>query len=93
MPTDAEFATSNGWPIGWQTPNTQIEAVLSRLPSTNLPSPDGKRYLDASYDVIAELLQAQGYTETEINTNRNQKNVSLNVCSSLLIARELTLLG
>lgn len=75
LPTDAEFSTSNGWPSGWQTPNTQINAVTARLPSTNTPSPDGKRYLDESYSVIGQLLKAQGYSETEINTNRNQKDV------------------
>lgn len=82
MPTDAEFATTNGWPSGWQTPNTQINAVLARLPSTNLPSPDGIRYLDAAYNVVAQVLAAQGYAATEINSNRNQKDVSLILQSS-----------
>lgn len=75
FPTDAEFATTNGWPSGWQTPNTQISAVQARLPSTNTPSADGVRYLDQSYTVVSQMLAAQGYAATEINTNRNQKNV------------------
>lgn len=75
FPTDAEFATTNGWPSGWQTPNTQISAVQARLPSTNLPSADGVRYLDESYTVVSQILAAQGYSATDINTNRNQKDV------------------
>lgn len=55
----------------------------ARLPSTNNPSPDGVHYLDGAYSVVGQLLKAQGYTELDINTNRNDKNVSIQ-CSVTL---------
>ncbi|KAF8307890.1 cellobiose dehydrogenase [Clavulina sp. PMI_390] len=74
MPTDAEFDTSNGWQAGWQTPNTQISAVLARLPSTNLPSVDGVRYYDESYNITSQFLAKQGYQALDANSARNQKD-------------------
>ncbi|KAF8596986.1 hypothetical protein BDV93DRAFT_527730 [Ceratobasidium sp. AG-I] len=73
-PTDAEFDTSNGWPSGWQTPNTYVEKLKARLPSTDTPSTDGKRYLTQVYDVVKSLLDKQSYTAVTINNNVNQKN-------------------
>lgn len=73
-PTDAEFATSNGWPSGWQTPNAYVEKVKARLPSTDTPSTDGKRYLDQVYDVVKSLLDKQNYSGITINSNANAKD-------------------
>ncbi|KAG8697384.1 hypothetical protein FRC08_006563 [Ceratobasidium sp. 394] len=73
-PTDAEFATSNGWPSGWQTPSDYIAKVKARLPSTDTPSTDGKRYLTQVYDVTKAILTKQGYQETTINNNPNAKD-------------------
>ncbi|KAG8687354.1 hypothetical protein FRC12_017219 [Ceratobasidium sp. 428] len=73
-PTDAEFATSNGWPSGWQSLNTYLPKVTARLPSTDTPSTDGKRYLTQVYDVVKTLLTKQGYQETTINSNPNAKD-------------------
>lgn len=73
-PTDAEFATSNGWPSGWQTPSDYVTKVQTRLPSTDTPSTDGKRYLTQVYDVVKSLLSKQNYSEITINSNRNSKD-------------------
>ncbi|KAG8745775.1 hypothetical protein FRC10_007036 [Ceratobasidium sp. 414] len=73
-PTDAEFATTNGWPTGWQTPGDYINKVKTRLPSTDTPSTDGKRYLTQVYNVTKSLLSLQNYQETTINNNPNAKD-------------------
>ncbi|KDN51286.1 hypothetical protein RSAG8_00915, partial [Rhizoctonia solani AG-8 WAC10335] len=73
-PTDAEWATSNGWPSGWQTPNTALSKVKARLPATDTPSTDGKRYLPQVYDVVKSLLDKQNYSATTINNNPNAKD-------------------
>ena len=51
-PPDADFATSNGWPSGWQAPQTAYNALKARLPSTETPSPDGQLYLTQVYTVV-----------------------------------------
>ncbi|CEL59822.1 Cellobiose dehydrogenase OS=Phanerochaete chrysosporium GN=CDH-1 PE=1 SV=1 [Rhizoctonia solani AG-1 IB] len=73
-PTDAEWATSNGWPSGWQTPNSALEKVKARLPATDTPSTDGKRYLGQVYDVVKSILDKQNYSATTINNNVNAKD-------------------
>ncbi|QRV98090.1 GMC oxidoreductase [Ceratobasidium sp. AG-Ba] len=73
-PTDVEFATSNGWPSGWQSVSTYLSKVTARLPSTDTPSTDGKRYLTQAYDVVKSVLSKQNYQETTINSNPNAKN-------------------
>ncbi|CAE6451933.1 unnamed protein product [Rhizoctonia solani] len=73
-PTDAEWATSNGWPSGWQTPNAALNKVKARLPSTDTPSTDGKRYLTQVYDIVKLILDKQNYSAVTINENRNSKD-------------------
>ncbi|KAF8605228.1 cellobiose dehydrogenase [Ceratobasidium sp. AG-I] len=73
-PTDAEFDTSNGWPSGWQTPGAYVDKVKARLPSTDTPSTDGKRYLTQVYDVVKSLLDKQNYSGITINSNANAKD-------------------
>ncbi|KAG8746293.1 hypothetical protein FRC11_012797 [Ceratobasidium sp. 423] len=73
-PTDAEWATSNGWPSGWKTPNTALNKVKARLPSTDTPSTDGKRYLAQVYDVVKSILDKQNYSAITVNENRNSKD-------------------
>ncbi|CAE6481722.1 unnamed protein product [Rhizoctonia solani] len=73
-PTDAEWATSNGWPKGWQTPNTALNKVKTRLPSTDTPSRDGKRYSTEVHDVVKSILDKQGYSGLTIDDNRNSKD-------------------
>lgn len=73
-PPDADFATDNGWPSGWQTPNDAYAKLKARLPSTQTPSPDGKLYLTQVYDVVSKMLSARNFQSTVINDNPNAKN-------------------
>lgn len=74
FPTAAEFATSNGWPSNWTNHYPYTAKLKARLPSTDIPSPDGKRYLEQVYDVVSPLLQGQGYTNITINDNPDFKD-------------------
>ena len=47
--------------------------MSARLPSTDQPSTDGKRYLEQSSTVMGQLLNSQGYTQTTINDNPGSK--------------------
>ncbi|KAF8596985.1 cellobiose dehydrogenase [Ceratobasidium sp. AG-I] len=73
-PTDAEFDTANGWPSGWQTPSAYVAKLKARLPSTDTPSTDGKRYLTQVYDVVKSILDKQSYTAVTINSNVDAKD-------------------
>lgn len=64
-PPDVDFATSSGWPSGWQTPTAANAALQARLPSTQTPSPDGKQYLTQVYDVVSQLLGKRGFSASE----------------------------
>lgn len=48
--------------------------MSSRLPSTDAPSTDGKRYLEQSFDVAQQLLNGQGYRQITINSDTNSKD-------------------
>lgn len=73
-PPDADFASDNGWPSGWQTPNDAYAKLKARLPSTQTPSPDGKLYLTQVYDVVSKMLNARNFQPIVINDNPNSKN-------------------
>jgi len=73
-PPDSDFATANGWPSGWQSHSTYTNKLKARLPSTDAPSTDGKRYLEQSFNVTAKLLGYQGYRQVTINDNPNSKD-------------------
>ncbi|QRW24931.1 GMC oxidoreductase [Rhizoctonia solani] len=73
-PPDAEYSTSNGWPSGWQSVSTYVDKLKARLPSTDIPSKDGKRYLTQIHDVIKSLLDKQGYSELTVNNSPNTKD-------------------
>ncbi|KAF8610371.1 the flavin domain of cellobiose dehydrogenase [Ceratobasidium sp. AG-I] len=73
-PTDDDFATTNNWPPGWQKIAPYISKLQSRLPSTDNPSADGKRYLTQVYDVFKGVLDAQRYKSITINDQRNKKD-------------------
>ncbi|CUA75125.1 Cellobiose dehydrogenase [Rhizoctonia solani] len=73
-PQDEDFAMSNGWPVGWQDIAPYISKLHARLPSTDIPSADGKRYLTQVYDVFKGVLDAQGYRPSTINNQRNKKD-------------------
>lgn len=48
--------------------------MKARLPSTDHPSTDGKRYLEQSEAVAAKLLSPQGYRQITINDDPNSKD-------------------
>ncbi|CAE6450730.1 unnamed protein product [Rhizoctonia solani] len=73
-PRNEDFATSNGWPKGWQNVETYLTRVKARLPSNDIASADGKRYLTEVYDVFKGVLDAQGYKTATINNQRNKKD-------------------
>ncbi|KAH7340624.1 the flavin domain of cellobiose dehydrogenase [Rhizoctonia solani] len=73
-PQDEDFATTNNWPIGWQNVTPYIAKLHTRLPSTDVPSADGKRYLTQVYDIFKGVLDAQGYEPITINNQRNKKD-------------------
>ena len=73
-PPDIDFAPSNGWPSSWANHNPYTAKMIARLPSTDHPSTDGKRYLEEVYNVTAKLLGPQGYTPITINDNPNDKD-------------------
>ncbi|KAI0765073.1 cellobiose dehydrogenase [Fomes fomentarius] len=73
-PADADFTTANGWPSSWSNHSPYTDKLKARLPSTDHPSTDGKRYLEEAYDVAAQLLRGQGYSNITINDNPNSKD-------------------
>jgi len=50
----------NGWPASRSDHWPYTDHLTARLPSTNTPSPDGKRYFDQTFDIIEELLLPRG---------------------------------
>ncbi|KAL0571438.1 substrate-specific activator of APC-dependent proteolysis [Marasmius crinis-equi] len=73
-PADIDFATSQGWPASWANHNPYTAKMKARLPSTDHPSTDGKRYLEQVYDVVSKLLTGQNYQNITINDNPNAKD-------------------
>lgn len=73
-PADADFTTANGWPSSWSSHGPYTDKLKARLPSNDHPSTDGKRYLEEAYDVAAQLLRGQGYSNITINDNPNYKD-------------------
>ncbi|QRV99262.1 GMC oxidoreductase [Ceratobasidium sp. AG-Ba] len=73
-PPDSEYSTANGWPSGWQSISTYVDKLKSRIPSNDLPSTDGKRYLTEFHDILKSVLDKQGYSELTVNNSPNSKN-------------------
>ncbi|KZV74216.1 hypothetical protein PENSPDRAFT_710401 [Peniophora sp. CONT] len=74
LPADSDFSTGNGWPSGWQAHQTYTNKLVARLPSSDHPSTDGKRYLEQSYNVAEKLIRPMGFTNAAINDNPNFKD-------------------
>jgi len=74
LPTDSDFSQANGWPLSWGNHQPYTSALSARLPSTDHPSTDGKRYLEQSATVAALLLNPQGYRNLTINSSPNSKD-------------------
>ncbi|KAF9008074.1 hypothetical protein BDQ17DRAFT_1455887 [Cyathus striatus] len=73
-PADSDFSTANGWPSSWSNHNQYTNKLKARLPSTDKPSTDGKRYLMETADVVGKLLNGQGYSQITLNDNPNYKD-------------------
>ena len=73
-PADTDFASGNGWPSSWANHQPYTNKLKARLPSTDAPSTDGKRYLEQSFNVVQQLLKNQGYSQITINDNPNYKD-------------------
>ncbi|KAG6897590.1 hypothetical protein C0992_013266 [Termitomyces sp. T32_za158] len=73
VPPYSDFATSSGWPASWGNHLPYTNKMLARLPSTDAPSTDNKRYLEQSANVAAQLLNYQGYRQSTINDNPDDK--------------------
>ncbi|KAF9447344.1 hypothetical protein P691DRAFT_821966 [Macrolepiota fuliginosa MF-IS2] len=76
IPPDSDFSPYVGWPTSWGNHGPYTAKVKSRLPSTDHPSTDGKRYLEQVSTVVSQLLNAQGYTQITINDNPDFKDHS-----------------
>ncbi|EAU86798.2 cellobiose dehydrogenase [Coprinopsis cinerea okayama7 len=73
-PPDIDFSHTYGWPPSWQSHHQYTDKLKQRIPSTDAPSTDGKRYLMETFDVVEKLLRPQGYHQQTINNNPNQKD-------------------
>lgn len=74
IPTDDDFSTKNQWPSSWSDHAQYTSKLTARLPSTDAPSKDGQRYLEQSAEVVQQLLEPQGYSQTTINSNPDYKD-------------------
>jgi len=74
IPADMDFAASAGWPASWVNHNPWTAKMKARLPSTDHPSTDGKRYLEQTYDLGAKILNNANYQAITINDNPNFKD-------------------
>lgn len=73
-PPDSDFSTANGYPSSWTNHAQYTNKVFARIPGTDHPSTDGKRYSMQVYDLVGQLLKDQGYTNITINSNPNWKD-------------------
>ncbi|KAI0338409.1 cellobiose dehydrogenase [Trametopsis cervina] len=73
-PTTSDFSTASGWPSTWTNHQPYTSKVTARLPSTDHPSTDGKRYLEQTADLVGSLLKGQGYNQITINDNPDYKD-------------------
>jgi cellobiose dehydrogenase (acceptor) len=71
---DADFSTGLGWPSSWGNHAPYTAMMTARLPSTDHPSTDGKRYLEQTAVLAGQMLNTQGYSNITINNNPNQKD-------------------
>ncbi|CAK5262202.1 unnamed protein product [Mycena citricolor] len=73
LPSDPDFSTAAGWPQQWTNHQSYTAALKARLPPTDHPSTDGKRYLEQVYTVVSQLLKFQGYRNLTINDTPNDR--------------------
>ncbi|KAJ2927968.1 hypothetical protein H1R20_g9137, partial [Candolleomyces eurysporus] len=73
-PPDSDFSIANGWPRTWANHAPYTNKLKRRIPSTDHPSTDGKRYLMETYGVVEKILRPLGYRNLTINDNPNLKD-------------------
>ncbi|TFK65977.1 cellobiose dehydrogenase [Pluteus cervinus] len=74
LPPYSDFSPGAGWPNSWGNHAPWTEKLKQRLPSTDAPSTDGKRYLMQTFNVVSKLLSSQGYRQLTINDAPDQKD-------------------
>ncbi|KAJ7905042.1 cellobiose dehydrogenase [Mycena leptocephala] len=74
LPSDSDFSTTVGWPQEWTNHAPYTAALKARLPPTDAPSTDGKRYLEQVSTVVTQLLTPQGYRNVTINDSPDAKD-------------------
>ncbi|KAF2685445.1 hypothetical protein K458DRAFT_337564 [Lentithecium fluviatile CBS 122367] len=64
------------FPKGWKSADIKAstDAVFKRIPGTDTPSKDGKRYKQEGFDVLATAFAADGWKEVTANKVPDQKN-------------------
>ncbi|KAI1463091.1 carbohydrate-binding module family 1 protein [Daldinia caldariorum] len=64
------------FPQGWKSSDmaAATKRVFSRIPGTDHPSMDGKRYYQEGFEVLASGLRAGGWSEVTANDVPDQKN-------------------
>ncbi|KAM7188670.1 cellobiose dehydrogenase [Naviculisporaceae sp. PSN 640] len=64
------------FPRGWKASDVAgaISRVFSRIPGTDAPSKDGKRYLQEGFNALAGGLKSSGWQQVTANNSPNQKN-------------------
>ncbi|KAJ4377276.1 hypothetical protein N0V83_000100 [Neocucurbitaria cava] len=73
-PVDIDF--DYNFPTGWKSADVKpaIERVFKRIPGTDTPSMDGKRYKQEGFDVLSGALGAGGWKSVVANNQPNEKN-------------------
>jgi cellobiose dehydrogenase (acceptor) len=73
-PVDIDF--DYNFPTGWKSADVKpaIDRVFKRIPGTDTPSMDGKRYKQEGFDVLSGALGADGWKSVVANDQQNSKN-------------------
>ncbi|KAI8933358.1 hypothetical protein NX059_009977 [Plenodomus lindquistii] len=73
-PVDVDF--DYNFPSGWKSSDVKgaIDRVFKRIPGTDTPSMDGKRYKQEGFDVLSGALGADGWKSVVANNQQNLKN-------------------
>lgn len=74
LPPSSDFSPYVGFPTSWGNHAPYTAKLKARLPPTDHPSTDGKRYLEQVSDVVSRLLNAQGYQQATINDSPDSKD-------------------
>jgi len=74
VPQDREW--DYNFPAGWKASDISAakQRLFSRIPGTDTPSKDGKRYIQEPYDILGAAVKKAGWKEVAINSNPNAKN-------------------